>query len=130
MSPSPAVIYSASTLNLSRLAVIRGIVISGQFVAVLYAYYVLEASLNYAALLSVLLILTVLNAYTLVCSKRPSAVSNTHFFLHLLIDVVGLSLLLYFSGGATNPFVSYYLVPLCISAALLPGRVTWALAAL
>jgi len=37
---------------------------------------------------------------------------------------------LYFSGGPTNPLVSYYLIPLIVSAALLPARYTWAIAAL
>jgi two-component system sensor histidine kinase RegB len=32
------------------------------------------------------------------------------------------SALLYFSGGSTNPFVSYYLVPLTIAAVTLPWR--------
>jgi two-component system sensor histidine kinase RegB len=32
---------------------------------------------------------------------------------------------MYFSGGANNPFVSYYIVPLVVSAAVLPWRYTW-----
>jgi two-component system sensor histidine kinase RegB len=45
-----------------------------------------------------------------------------------LLDVGALGLLLYCSGGATNPFVSYYLVPLAIAAAVLPSRYTVSLA--
>jgi two-component system sensor histidine kinase RegB len=37
---------------------------------------------------------------------------------------------LYFSGGANNPFISYLLVPLCISAATLPWAYTWLLGAI
>ncbi|MFZ1324632.1 MAG: ATP-binding protein, partial [Candidatus Contendobacter sp.] len=36
--------------------------------------------------------------------------------------------LLYFSGGASNPFVSLLLLPLIISAALLPTACVWAMA--
>jgi two-component system, sensor histidine kinase RegB len=125
-----AIAYSASTLNLRRLAVIRAIVIVGLVFAVAYAYLGLGASLNYPALILVLLLMAGLNGYTLWRSRRPGPVSSWQYFVHLLADVIGLSVLLYFSGGATNPFVSYYLVPLCISAALLPGRLTWILAAL
>src|SRR5690606_36973111 len=50
------------------------------------------------------------------------------FFAQLLFDVACLSVLLYASGGATNPFVSYYLVPLSIAAAVLPWGYTAALA--
>jgi two-component system sensor histidine kinase RegB len=45
-----------------------------------------------------------------------------------LIDVLGWSALMYFTGGANNPFVSYYIVPLVISAAVLPWRHTWLVA--
>ncbi len=41
-----------------------------------------------------------------------------------------LSVLLYFAGGSTNPFVSLYLLPLVIAAATLPSRYTWGMAAL
>ena len=39
-------------------------------------------------------------------------------------------MLLYFTGGPTNPFVSYYLVPLTIAASTLPKRYTVMLAGL
>jgi len=40
--------------------------------------------------------------------------------VHLGCDLMIHSALLYYSGGSTNPFVSYYLVPLTIAAATLP----------
>ncbi len=40
--------------------------------------------------------------------------------MHLGCDLLIHSALLYYSGGSTNPFVSYYLVPLTIAAATLP----------
>ena len=36
----------------------------------------------------------------------------------------------YFTGGPTNPFVSFFLLPLVITAALLPPAYTWLMAAL
>jgi two-component system sensor histidine kinase RegB len=44
--------------------------------------------------------------------------------LHLLIDCGFLTMVLYQSGGATNPFASYYLVPVALSAATLSLRYT------
>jgi len=52
-------------------------------------------------------------------------VTELEIFAQLLIDVAGVSLLMYFSGGASNPFIFYYLVPVCISAATLPLGYTW-----
>jgi two-component system sensor histidine kinase RegB len=42
--------------------------------------------------------------------------------VQLAFDLFIHSALLYFSGGSTNPFVSYYLVPLTIAAVTLPWR--------
>src|SRR5690606_14448600 len=55
-------------------------------------------------------------------------VSNLEFFAQLLIDIFALTALLYLSGGSTNPFISLYLLPLTIAAAILPWRYTWAIA--
>ncbi len=48
----------------------------------------------------------------------------------IVVDVAALSGVLYFSGGSTNPFVSFYLLPLFIAATLLPPTYTWTVAAL
>ena len=60
--------------------------------------------------------------------NRP--VSNPELFAQLCADVIALSVLLYYGGGSTNPFVSLYLLPLVIAAATLPRRYTWGMAAL
>ncbi|MDP1634341.1 MAG: ATP-binding protein, partial [Gallionellaceae bacterium] len=44
--------------------------------------------------------------------------------------VLVLTVLLYYGGGSTNPFVSLYLLPLVIAAATLTRRHTWGMAAL
>ena len=129
MTETTDIAYSTSTINLRRLAMIRSILVGGLLCLIAYAYFGLDASLNYAALLSILLAMAGANVLTLWLSRKADSVNDRLYFSHLLVDVLGLSALLYFTGGGTNPFVSYYLVPLCISAALLPARFTWALAA-
>ncbi len=49
-------------------------------------------------------------------------------FAYLQLDVLALTVLLFFSGGASNPFVSLLLLPLIITAALLPVGCVWAMA--
>ena len=49
---------------------------------------------------------------------------NKEFFIHLLVDIIFFSILLYFSGGASNPFISYYLIPISIAAISLPRAYT------
>lgn len=45
--------------------------------------------------------------------------------IQLISDVLILTLLFHFTGGAANPFVSILLFPLVISASILPGRFSW-----
>jgi len=55
----------------------------------------------------------------------PLQVENERrMLLHLLTDCALLTAMLYLAGGATNPFVSWYLVPIAIAAATLPIRST------
>jgi two-component system sensor histidine kinase RegB len=46
------------------------------------------------------------------------------------VDVFALTVLLYYGGGSTNPFVSLYVLPVVIAATILPSRYTWGMAAL
>lgn len=119
--------YSASVLhiNLQRLLLIRLIVFGCQVLALLYARYGLGLDLDYALVIGIFVVLALVNGALHLRLKRNPAPNLREFFLQLLVDVLGLSLLLYFTGGATNPFVSYFLVPVTIAAATL----TWAYAA-
>jgi two-component system sensor histidine kinase RegB len=52
--------------------------------------------------------------------RQPRAASDAMLFAQLLVDICALSVMLYFSGGATNPFASFYLPAVAVAAALLP----------
>jgi two-component system sensor histidine kinase RegB len=75
-----------------------------------------------------LVLLAAITMVSLWRCTRPWPVADNEFLVQLLIDVLGWSALMYFTGGANNPFVSYYIVPLVISAAVLPWRHTWLVA--
>jgi|Laugresp1bdmlbsn_1035097.scaffolds.fasta_scaffold04280_2 two-component system sensor histidine kinase RegB len=121
---------SALQLNLQRLLNIRLIVFMCQILALFYAYFVLELALSYTAIISIFLLLAVLNGGLYLRLHKRSTPGEGEFFLHLLLDVLGLSVLLYLSGGASNPFVSYFLVPVTIAAATLSWTHTGLLATL
>ena len=61
-------------------------------------------------------------------SRRSTPVAAWELFAYLQFDVLALTVLLYFGGGASNPFVSLLLLPLIIAAALLPAGQVWAMA--
>lgn len=121
-------LLTAAKANLQRLALVRLIVIGGEIAALTYARFALEADLRYGWLVAAILLQVVTTAFTFWRLRRPWPVTDGEFFGQLLVDVGSLSLLLYCSGGATNPFVSYYLVPLAIAGAVLPSRYTAGLA--
>lgn len=116
--------------SLRRLHVLRLIEIAGQLAAIAIARYWLGLELPLTAMLTVVAALVVLTVFTWARLRWGGPVVEPELFAQLLVDVVALSLLLYFTGGATNPFVSLYLLPLSVAAALLAGRYAWAMAAL
>jgi two-component system sensor histidine kinase RegB len=119
-----------NTANLRGLCVIRSLVIAGQFGAVLYAESQLGWLLPYVMLKLLLGAIWVFALFSWWRSFRSWPVTDIELFVHLCVDIIGFSAVLYFSGGANNPFISYLLVPLCISAATLPWAYAWTLSAL
>ncbi len=98
--------------------------------AIALSQWVLNLQLHYTLLASVISFLTLANALTWVRLQQSWPVTELEIFAQLLLDVSSLSLLMYFSGGAGNPFIFYYLVPVCLAAATLPWTYTWAIASL
>ena len=118
---------AAAQLNLQRLLLIRLIVYVCQLSALVFAWF-LDYSLEYTPIISVMGFILVINAWVFFRLLHQSMVNDQEFLLHLFFDVLSLSVLLYFGGGASNPFVSFFLVPITISAAILPWTYTWAVA--
>ncbi|MDP3474727.1 ATP-binding protein [Hydrogenophaga sp.] len=79
----------------------------------------------------VLTLLVVLNLASLVRHRRVAAdVSNGELFGALLFDLGALTTQLYLSGGASNPFISLYLLQVGLAAVLLERWSTWVLVVL
>lgn len=121
---------TALQANLYRLFTIRLIVFVCQMLALAYAYFIAAMMLDYGLILGIVALLGLVNGALYWRLTRRTEPSQREFFVHLLFDVMGLSVLLYFTGGASNPFVSYFLVPVTIAAATLATRYTWLLSAL
>lgn len=121
---------SPTRQNLLRLILIRLLVLLAQSMSVMGAYVSGWFPLPWTALLVTLGASAVVSILTLLRLSRRWPVTDFEYGLQLAFDVLVHSILLYFSGGPTNPFVSYYLVPLTIAAATLPWFYTAWLAAL
>ena len=108
----------------------RTVAIIGQVSTSILAKMIFAFPLNGLGISAVILGLVIVNSYTWLRSKRVTDPMDIEIFLQLLIDIIALSALFYFSGGATNPFISMYLLPLAISAVLLSKSWVWVLAAI
>lgn len=114
--------------NLQRLFLLRNIAIIAECATFAIIYWTIDIEIPWPKMIFVVVLLSLVNLLTWIRLHRDWPVSHQEFFLQLLVDVLALSALLYFSGGSTNPFISLYLLPLTIAAATLPWRFTWVMA--
>jgi len=111
---------SATRQNLWRLTFIRILVLAAQAGSVGVAYWTDLLPLPWLSLVITLGLSSLLCAFTALRLRLSLPVTELEYAFQLACDLLIHSALLYYSGGSTNPFVSYYLVPLAIAAVTLP----------
>ncbi|MGY4492437.1 ATP-binding protein [Pseudomonas sp. TE3610] len=116
----PSMPLSATRQNLWRLTFIRILVLAAQAGSVGFAYLTHLLPLPWLQLSITLAISLLLCTVTALRVRASLPVTEQEYALQLTCDLLLHSALLYYSGGSTNPFVSYYLVPLTIAAVTLP----------
>jgi two-component system sensor histidine kinase RegB len=122
--------HPLKALTLKRLVWLRAIAIPGAAIALLLAGRFYQLPIQPLPLLSVTVVLVLVNIWTLRRLRGPGTISNRQFFVQMLIDVAALLSVLYYSGGASNPFAFLFLLPLTITATVLPRHYTWPMAAI
>ncbi|MGG7055367.1 ATP-binding protein [Nitrosomonas sp. ANs5] len=122
--------HSPLSKNLQRLFLLRIIAIVTQTIIFSLVYSIIEFDLPWPEIILTIVALALLNLLTWIRLRYHWPVTNLELFAQLLIDVAALTVLLYLSGGSTNPFISLYLLPLTIAATVLPWHYTWSMAAI
>lgn len=117
--PSGLTPETAAAQNMRQLIELRWIAVAGQTIAILLVHYGLLVPLPLAEMLGVVLLLAAANMAVTMALPRHR-VHHAEVMLALLLDMGVLTLQLYFSGGATNPFISLYLLQVVLGATLLP----------
>jgi two-component system sensor histidine kinase RegB len=112
------------------LAWLRLCAVSGQALTVAIVALVLRMAIPIAPLALGIGALATFAAFAFWRLRRPWPVSLTEAFGHVAVDIGVLTWLLYWSGGATNPFVSLLVMPIALAAAALPLRYVIAVAVL
>jgi len=114
--------------NLRRLFLFRSISLALQMLMIFVALRWLALPLPVLPLAAIFITHTLWNGFTAWRAQQIRPVSDGELFLQLLTDVLALTGVLYLTGGATNPFVGFYLLPLMIAATVLPKRFVWGMA--
>lgn len=110
-----------SSQQLNPLLRARYLFITLQLIAILLAHFYLQYDLQFRLLCAIVAIEFGLNLGLSLFYKKQRSISSSEFFLQFVLDIGFLTALLYFSGGASNPFVSLLLLPIAIAAVTLPN---------
>ncbi len=118
---------SAARQNLRRLTTVRYIALAGQVLSLFFFSQIYPLGLPLTTITCLVIFFAAVTLLTHWRSYLSTPISENEFCGHLLVDIFALTSVMYFSGGATNPFISYYLVPISIAAITLPAVMTWSL---
>ena len=113
-----------------RLFLLRNITILGAGTGIAVANTFYDLNLPQQPLIITLALLALLNLLTWLRLKTDYTISDTEVFIQMLLDIAAITSLFYYTGGATNPFIWFYLLPLIIAATILPRGYTWTMAAM
>ena len=105
----------------STYITLRWIGIIGQLIAVNFVYFFLNSDFNVTTS-NIIIFFGVLSNLYLIFIYKQTQLSDRSAFLFLLIDILQLGILLYLSGGVTNPFVIFILIPSVFSSSNLSLR--------
>jgi len=110
-------------LDKKTLLILRWIAIVGQIVTINIVYFVLEFTFPYINCFFIILFGVFTNLF-LQFKEKKKLLSNFSSTLYLTYDLIQLALLVFFTGGITNPFVILLVIPAVVSSAFLSLKST------
>jgi two-component system sensor histidine kinase RegB len=115
---------ATGSANMRQLVTLRWLAVAGQLLTILFARFVLHFDLPLVPMALAMAAAIVLNLASMPLygwQKGP----NAQLFCAMLFDVGLLTVQLYLSGGATNPFIALYLLQVVLGAVLLDRWSSW-----
>ena len=110
-------------LDKKTLVILRWIAIIGQYISISIVFFILNFELPFVYCNIIVLLGIISNLY-LQFAIKENQLSNIKSSSYLLYDLIQLSLLLFFTGGVTNPFVILLIIPAIVSSTFLNIRST------
>lgn len=111
--------------NLKWLFILRNMMILGEGFLVVMFVYGLNIQIPEQQLWLVIVAIIVVNMYTSMRLQTDDPVTEMELFSQICIDVFSIAALLYLTGGASNPITWVFLLPLIITAIMLPQAYAW-----
>ena len=121
----PEIFTSEDNIELDKktLVILRWIAIIGQLIAINIVYFILNFSFPFIYCCSIIF-LGILSNLFLQFKAKKILLSNFSSTLYLAYDLIQLSILVFFTGGITNPFVILLIIPAVVSSTFLSLRST------
>ena len=102
-------------LNKSTYVNLRWIAYIGQLSAVLFVEFILDFKFNYLICILIILLSILTNLY-LQFKVKKNQLNNLVSTAYLTFDILQLALLLFLTGGITNPFIFLIIIPAVFSS--------------
>ena len=113
--------------NLRFLLGLRTVTFCAQILAIFACNIGLSIVLPVAAMVLTASLLVLFNVYSFLRLRTARPIGQLDVGLGLATDVVVLALQMNFSGGTSNPFVSFFMLPVILGAVMLSARQAWAI---
>lgn len=130
MANRASLFFDKPRIGLRWLIRLRWMAAVGQIATCTVAYFLLQLSLPLALLAGCIGVTLVTNLFMESIHDRIRNFSTLACAFLLVLDTLTLTLMLYGTGGITNPFSTFYLLHLTIAVILLPPLAAWLIVAL
>ena len=111
--------------NLNWLYILRNLLLFGIVISVFIAVHGLGIKLPMNQLWLAIFAISILNLYTWLRLRTDEPVTEHEIFSQICMDVLAMAYLLYLTGGASNPIIWIFLLPLIVTAIMLPQSYAW-----
>lgn len=116
--------------RLQYLLLLRLLAVAAQVVALVLMVMLFDLSLPWLPVTAIIGALLLYTAVAWQHARQATATDDAAIFRQLLIDIIALSALVYYTGGSANPFITLFLLPITFAAASVRTRYAWPLAGL
>ena len=111
------------SLKKSTYVNLRWIGIIGQLISINLVYFLLDLRFDFLTA-NLIIFVGILSNFYLIFIYKKVQISERSSFIFLLIDILQLAILLYLTGGISNPFIIFLIIPSVFSSSNLGFKIS------